>query len=1094
MNANRITTKTIAVIVAVVMLVACGAASAYALFTSEWFKTITGQISNNGSVTTVEVSSYADLYKYAGGNADGSLFNNGSATTTTAQRIVLKFTKDITLEDNLVVTADCHIDLNGKTLYLNGNYLALSHAYYGSTIVKNGKIVLDKYVEKTDDATTTELVLGKLYFVTPNAAASVEDVSFALRSGTAKTAADCVVDLGANQAVLAYNALRIVTNKLANGVDGLVNTPDFDTLAAKTDTEFAADTLLYAKTCYADGDNAEKHACVFAFADLDLPTHVLAYDGYTVEYTSSNTAVLTDFGKVTPSASGIGTANLTVTVKHDGTTVGQTTLCVHVVDVTRSSQLVACGKSLVSAYMQGFFVTDEGYVFKRSAQLPKQLGTDSNYATVTYETYSSYADNVLSNKVDGAINEITGNDRYWMFEPTSAVQYLQVTVTAGDVSQTIVYAVKASDAGLVRTQASYAQDFVVENYGGKISLSRTGDTTATTPDFTTKTLVTPKTGNAHESIVSILYSLINDTNSLYTLTGCGSALTADSDNGLLSVAEGKNPLNYIQTVQLNCKFTFDNGEVVEIQIPIECTSDQSQNINPFLVHYNNYDQMFFTNTACYTTKTFEMPFATGDGANDYIVCYDMLSMAENTDGTMQQIWNTLKGIAVSLYYNGQDHFLTASLGEWKDYTNYVNALNAHLDEVDGTSRNKAVKKILDYGDSKWVFHVYTSQTNGNTALPDYNQNFEFVYNYRLVASSGGNFTRYDDSSDVPVGTAFTLPGILIYNANTTTASDGIITDINMYTWMYETFGTDNDGYQSGKVVLTDWLKQSIAVDVTSGKGQTYLANASNLNGLQYIVGATYVNLSGMNLATDYEANLGYISQMAAVETLILQNCKLSTVGNISASNPVDTVLAKLTALKNITTLKLDNKYNNTTNANTIHSFEFLTSIASLNRVYVSNNLSTSTIAGVFYGSQGLVNMAYFDELVGAGVTVYNVNSGTEDVLFVETTGINDYKTLQGIEYQTKLTGNQSITTVYECFVGATPTDFGLKTSYKVGTSTTPITVTNASISWSYEGTDPTKSTRFYVNYTFTLSGTTVTIQVGFDVVRVAATTTQEAGI
>ena len=463
------------------------------------------------------------------------------------------------------------------------------------------------------------------------------------------------------------------------------------------------------------------------------------------------------------------------------------------------------------------------------------------------------------------------------------------------------------------------------------------------------------------------------------------------------------------------------------------------------------------------------------------------------DSDNNVVWNSLQGIAVSLYYNQTDHFLTATTGGFKDYTNYVNALNAHLDEVDGTSRNKAVKKILDYGDSKWVFHVYTSQTNGNTALPDYNQNFEFVYNYRLVASSGGNFTRYDDFSDVPVGTAFTLPGILIYNANTTTASDGIITDINMYTWMYETFGTDNDGYQSGKVVLTDWLKQSIAVDVTSGKGQTYLANASNLNGLQYIVGATYVNLSGMNLATDYEANLGYISQMAAVETLILQNCKLSTVGNISASNPVDTVLAKLTALKNITTLKLDNKYNNTTNANTIHSFGFLTSIASLNRVYVSNNLSTSTIAGVFYGSQGLVNMEYFDELVGAGVTVYNVNAGS-DVAFTETTGINDYKTLQGIEYQTKLTGNQSITTVYECFVGATPTDFGLKTSYKVGTSTTPITVTNASISWSYEGTDPTKSTRFYVNYTFTLSGTTVTIQVGFDVVRVAATTTQEAGI
>ncbi len=1085
MNANKIATKTIAVIVAVVMLVACGAVSAYAFFTSDLFKQLTGQIGGGGDVTTVEIGSYAEFYKYACGSADGGLFNDGSQTTDKTKRIVFKLVNDITIEDNLVVTADCHIDLNGKTLYLNGNYLVLSHAYYGSTIVKNGKIVLDKYVEKTDDATTTELVLGKLYFVTPNAAASVEDVSFALRSGTAKTAADCVVDLGANQAVLAYNALRIVTNKLANGVDGLVNTPDFDTLAAKTDMEFAADTLLYAKACYADGDSAEKHACVFAFADLDLPTHILAYQGYTVEYSSDN-AVLTDFGKITPSASGIGTANLTVKVKHNGTIAGQTTLRVHIVDVTSNSQLLACGKSLVNAYMAGFYSQQEStYLFKRSTQLPRKVGTAGHYAELAYKTFS---DAQLTNEVTDTIKTY---DNHVMLEPTSAVKYLQVTVTANGNSSTLVYSVTASDAGLVRTQASYAQDFVVENYGGKIVLSQTGDLTAPIPDFTTKELLSPTNGNAHQSIQSITYSLINDTNGLYELLGCDQALTATSDNGTLKVADGKNPLNYIQTVQLNCKFVFEDGEVAEIQIPIECTSDQSENINPFLVHYNNYDQMFFTNTACYTTKTFEMPFATGDGVNDYIVCYDMLSMAENTDGTTQQIWNTLKGIAVSLYYNGQDHFLTASLGEWKDYANYVNALNAHLDEVDGTSRNKAVKKILDYGDSKWVFHVYTSQTNGNTALPDYNQNFEFVYNYRLVASSGGNFTRYDDSSDVPVGTAFTLPGILIYNANTTTASDGIITDINMYTWMYETFGTDNDGYQSGKVVLTDWLKQSIAVDVTSGKGQTYLANASNLNGLQYIVGATYVNLSGMNLAADYEANLGYISQMAAVETLILQNCKLSTVGGISANNPVDNILTKLTELKSLTTLKLDNKYNVTTNANTIYSFEFLMDIPTLNRVYVSNNLNTSTVAGIFYGAEGLVNMAYFDELVGAGVTVYNVNAGS-DVAFTETTGINDYKTLQGIEYQSKLKDNQSIEIAYASFIGATPTDFGLKKQYSVGNGS--YTVSNSSISWSYEGTDPTTSTKFYVNYTFTLAGTTVTIRVGFDVVRVSTASTREAGI
>jgi len=93
------------------------------------------------------------LYKYACGSADGGLFNDGSQTTDKTKRIVFKLVNDITIEDNLVVTADCHIDLNGKTLYLNGNYLALSHAYYGNTVVKNGKIVLDKEVEVVEGVT-----------------------------------------------------------------------------------------------------------------------------------------------------------------------------------------------------------------------------------------------------------------------------------------------------------------------------------------------------------------------------------------------------------------------------------------------------------------------------------------------------------------------------------------------------------------------------------------------------------------------------------------------------------------------------------------------------------------------------------------------------------------------------------------------------------------------------------------------------------------------------------------------------------------------------------------------------------------------------
>ena len=87
-----------------------------------------------------------------------------------------------------------------------------------------------------------------------------------------------------------------------------------------------------------------------------------------------------------------------------------------------------------------------------------------------------------------------------------------------------------------------------------------------------------------------------------------------------------------------------------------------------------------------------------------------------------------------------------------------------------------------------------------------------------------------------------------------------------------------------------------------------------------------------------------------------------------------------------------------------------------------------------------------------------------------------------------------IKAVYESFAKATSdmlqtqkdavaAFYGLETNYKVGTSSYSVTV-NSLVWGSDDGENNTETTEFYVAYTFTLNGTTVTIKVKFNVVRV----------
>ena len=150
MKIKRMSEKILGLILAIAFFIAAGAVSVYAFFTSDFFKKLTGKIDENGNgIAVAEISSFDDLWKYSIGAEETEIngaaavtgkFNDFSGKTESNGRRILRFSADVTLVSDLTITADCHIDLNGKTLYLNGHDLAISHTYAGSFVLSGGTI------------------------------------------------------------------------------------------------------------------------------------------------------------------------------------------------------------------------------------------------------------------------------------------------------------------------------------------------------------------------------------------------------------------------------------------------------------------------------------------------------------------------------------------------------------------------------------------------------------------------------------------------------------------------------------------------------------------------------------------------------------------------------------------------------------------------------------------------------------------------------------------------------------------------------------------------------------------------------------------
>ena len=955
------------------LLCVIAAATAFALLTTlgvfAYFKIVKSQ---NGDIgvsaedsSVIEISSFSDLFAYS----VNPTYNDSGAVSGADARHTLVLTDDITLTTNVFIGTDCHIDLSGHTLNLNGYTLTVTHAYHGTTVLSGGDIA-----PYNEDGT----VAGKIIFDTPYSVVTETEITYKGADGNTLSAPYSMnvwadPDEGADK-YAAYNALYTIASALLTPYDQRPARLTYDEVSALDALDLSA-LMMNRKDCTeADGD---EEYCTFTERDLDLPINYLS-TSVSISYSSDSTH-LTSLGNVTlPSV--METANLTVTVVSGELTISDTAK-VHIYNPESTEAVLSVAESLFSSRIAPFYNEERAlHLFNTGVHLPTAICG----AAIEYHTYSDVDATVeIENCFDYTSDSIS------TFNPTTELKLLRAIVTFGGETVTLDYPIESLNSGIIATDASIAQNIVQGWYGGRIIITpQLKEPEKIVIGYNTVTLF-PHTEDLTNryGITAVRYELMNNAYDVYEIVG-----------NVLKVKAGKDPAAVVQGVMLNCIFTFGDRGDEQIQIEIIYDAQQTgNNVNEFLPYYTYFNELLYGTLAGSTTHDFTVQFSYSDIGP--FICYDIRVYNEETGKYELGIPEFMD---IELYYDGE---VKHTFSDYDGSVSMTELLDTYLEE-----NSLSLLDIVSHGDAVWHFALDSS------SIPHTNTAIDLVYNYKITAEAV-EWIRYPNGELEPITSVLYISGVL-HNA------EDDIPDARLYEWVYNTFNITGSTYTGTEYIVVDWLLQNIVIDYTDPASTFPTANDINFKGMEFLLGVKYLDLTKHpTLSTTAGAAdaAQYISQMANLETLILsENAFRDRADAASTDNGTLSLFANLDKLKY---LWIDN--------NDIFSFEWLREMNALEKVYLYDNSDSadfSNLVKVFYGSTGLVNMQVFKQLTDIGIAVYNVKSDTNYILFEEVAGINDFIKLSSVEYQKKLAEGADIRQLYSG-LSTDPTDYALDTSY-----------------------------------------------------------------
>lgn len=906
--------------------------------------------------TIVSVSSFNDLI--VEGTVDK--YNDHNKTSLANKRVIIKLMSNITLEDNIVLTKDIHIDLNSKILNLNDKTLTFKHDYSGCFMLYNGIV---------DSGSNSN---GAIVFDMPNSGIEFDTVTFK-NNGTSTTEDDFVTILNLNEKYTIYSALYLVGSSISADI---VGRPKFKTYSEVNAIETLTSNLfVLEKNCSYNSNTLE--ACSFVYQDIILPNHYLSSD-ISITYTSSNTNILTNDGKL---GGTFGDCNLTATISKEGWSSVSVTFPLHVIDITNQAIKKQVAFAIMKDYLSEYYVEgdliiknnvvleDYYYKFTHAIMLPKTIFGGN--ITYSYKT-TDLSGNTNSNAVIYLENP---NDNAYIFGPSLRDYHLVITVLGEDLSLNMY----STYVGLEETVAYHIVNYL---YGGSIIFDRAS---------TGKELVSLQTINAATS-TDDLYDLKQYISS-YNVTGITYTLSGDVNthyeivNGVLKIKEGVIPFDKESKVTIRITF---GSTFFDIDLFVEYLDSNGSTLSSYLTYYSIYNALVPSELE----TSFEMPFATNNIA-PYTV-YDVATYQTERVGSGENSYTRVNetlfkpnNLKIALWYDGVEKLVFTNYGQTP--VSFSNQLDQHL-----TTTGLTLQQIAAKTGSNRAYYKFSIDAQNSLNI---NTKLVIIYNYKFDQAEQ-NWSRYEHSNhDITDNntTYLTVLGGLFYSTTGRNASnqlvDHAVRDGNFFVWIYNKFRPNLSNYSditeatTTRIIPIDWLGQSTVIT----KEDTALSRVTDFSGIKYLTSVTEVNLSGGGVSTNV---LNGISEMKSLQKLVLANCSLTNVNTLS----------RLAGQGTIKVLDVSN--------NNIQYFDGITTITSLEKVYLYNNNQNNK----YYGSKGICNFQAFADLMRNGCAVYNDTSNNIPVLYAESNNLDDYKRLKEIAYTDKLKEGLDIRNLYSNFV------------------------------------------------------------------------------
>lgn len=936
------------------------AATVFAFFGTAQDKDYVGSVGANSA--TVTVDTFEQLLAYGKGGyfnkggisspSDSSVIQSGEDITVSGgDRYTIKLGADVTLKDNLFITADCHIDMNGKTINMNGKVITFIHGYEGTTQIFNGTLSGDSVYVYVYYA----LSVGKMMFT---------NVNYKVGLNVSADSSIYTYDISNNQKYAAYSAIFEAFSCYSPDEGGKLNRKTFLEISDESLDLSLPSTYFAPQYCgYVSGN--EICAAVSDTFYADLPLVYWKNSAVKLSY-------LLDGQSYYGAAMVAGEHVITVSAVCGGVSAS-VQLKVHSINSASGTEVSGAALGIIKNYLSQFYsATDDKYVLANGITLPKKLSAGGLITDIEYITYKT-------DGVTDANSKITSdeNGSVYFITLSSEAALLTVKITYGGTTYTFSglkiqrYANQSTE-----TNYSIAKEFLALADTLTITDSDTGVNGYTY--ILLKTNADIDANYVAKGITGVSYTLIYNYDDIYA---AGTFTVGATEHyGLTVSADRKTePALSSSQVYLNATVTFSDASAVEFSSAVKYVKQGSggTNIASFIPYYNvlnrQLDEKLVKDSSCYN---FKLPLNVKGGFPPVVYSVEYIYAVAPA---------ALPTFTLSLFYNGTDNNTqtvqdgNVNLSSWKTYfeNNYA-----------------AIKAASD---TAWHF------TFDVTSIPTSDCEVKLYYNYsESVDVFSWKVHSYKDVNDVdvPITSSFTLYGLIRQGTGEA------VEDANLYSWMYLNFNTQSDTvYNVGAdYVLTYWLNEDVDFN-NSGNN----LSVSSYKGMEYLKGTSKVTLSSAGITAD---DLYYVAKMQALTKLVLNNNALNENSSTSIGGTQTDIFALLSKSK-IEILYLNNDESGATE-NTFRNFENLPGLQYLTDVYVYNNVPSGA-ESLFSGSQGIVNVTPYQSLTERGVNVYNGYASGTPQLFANLSSANDYINLLGIEYQKKIPLNADVRNVYKYF-------------------------------------------------------------------------------